>query len=219
MRSEALQLAEQTPNLLDVVAVLDFAERDQLIDVVNMYFFTPPEPLLLDVASVLNEAYAQHEPLQKLLDSHRLLALGRSPLSQRLSVLRSLASLDESSPHWDLDVREMERARLRELESDSRSAVQRQDATALKTLLGEAQAEGWREDVPASLLRDLKSRVNQVVRRNARQRMEQLNAELYSAFSALDPDRARPLRDEWNQKQKIVQAPSSEPVFEQVAPI
>jgi len=77
LRSEALHLAEAAPNLLDVVAVLDFAERDQLLEVVAMYFFTPPEPLLLDVASALNEAYAQHEPLQKLLDSHRLLALGR----------------------------------------------------------------------------------------------------------------------------------------------
>ena len=155
LRSEALHLAEATPNLLDVIAVLDFAERDQLIEVVGMYFFTPPEPLLLDVASALNEAYAQHEPLQKLLESHRLLALGRSPLPQRLSVLRSLAALDEASPHWDLDVREMERARLRELEADSRSAAQRGDAAALKTLLGEVQAADWRETVPASLLRDL----------------------------------------------------------------
>ena len=81
LRSEALHLAEAKPNLLEAVAILDFPERDDLIEVVNLCFLQPPEPLLVDVASGLNSAYAEAEPLQKLLDSHRLLALGRAPLA------------------------------------------------------------------------------------------------------------------------------------------
>ena len=168
LRSEALHLAEAAPNLLDVVAILDFAERDQLLEVVSMYFFTPPEPLLLDVASALNEAYAQHEPLQKLLDSHRLLALGRSPLSQRLPILRSLAQLDAASPHWEADVRDMERARLSEMEAESRTAAARGDVATLTLLLSETQNEDWYETIPASLLKNIKSRASQTVRGNAR---------------------------------------------------
>ena len=71
LRSEALHLAEATPNLLDAVAVLDFAERSELLDLIAMYFMTPPEPLLLEVATALNVAYAEHAPLEKLLDMHR----------------------------------------------------------------------------------------------------------------------------------------------------
>ena len=219
LRSEALHLAEAAPNLLDVVAVLDFAERDQLLEVVAMYFFTPPEPLLLDVASALNEAYAQHEPLQKLLDSHRLLALGRSPLSQRITILRSLAKLDTASPHWEADVRDMERARLSEMDAESRTAAARGDVATLKSLLGETQNEDWYETIPASLLKNIKSRGSQTVRGNARGRMEELEPELYAAYSALDVARARTLRDEWNQKQQTVQLAQSDPLWEQVAPI
>ena len=219
LRSEALHLAEAAPNLLDVVAILDFAELDQLLEVVSMYFLAPPEPLLLDVASALNEAYAQHEPLQKLLDSHRLLALGRSPLSQRITILRSLAQLDAESPHWEADVRDMERARLSEMDAESRTAAARGDVATLKLLWAETQDENWYETVPASLLKTIKSRSGQTVRGNARERMAELEPELYAAYSALDVVRARPLRDEWNQKQQTVQLAKNDPLREQVAPI
>lgn len=219
LRSEALHLADAAPNLLDAVAVLDFPERQQLLDVLSMYFLAPPEPLLLEVASALNEAYAQHEPLQKLLDSHRLLALGRSPLAERLPVLRSLAKLDEASPHWEVDVREMERARLREMDAESRAAMKCGDAATLKSLLGEAQTEGWREPVPAPFLRELKVRAGQASRARAVQRIKELNVKLHEAFAALDVSAARPLRDEWSQKQQIAQVSETDPLWEHVAPV
>ena len=46
LRSEALHLAEARPNLLDTVATLDFLERAELIDIVNLYMMPIPEPLL-----------------------------------------------------------------------------------------------------------------------------------------------------------------------------
>ncbi len=219
LRSEALHLAEAKPNLLDVVAVLDFAEREELIDLVSMYFLTPPEPLLLEVATALNEAYAEHAPLHKLLDLHRVLAVGRAPLADRLIVLRDLADLDVASAHWEADVREMERARFAELDAESLEAMKSGNGTALKLFVAEIQAYGWRESIPSVLERNLKSRANQAVRGNARLRMKELSEQLYSAFSALDPVAARPLREEWIQKVQIAQANDSEPLCAEVAPI
>ena len=219
LRSEALHLAEATPNLLDAVAVLDFAERSELLDLIAMYFMTPPEPLLLEVATALNVAYAEHAPLEKLLDMHRLLSLGRSPLNQRLTVLRSLAELDSASPHWEMDIREMERARFRELDAESAAASKSGTSAVSKSLVGEIQAEGWREPIPAALTRDVKSRANQTIRSNARQRMQELNEQLYAAFSALDPATARPLREEWKQAQRLVQVDKDDPLYDQMAPI
>ncbi|MEI8020635.1 MAG: hypothetical protein WCH39_20700, partial [Schlesneria sp.] len=219
LRSEALHLAEAAPNLLDVVAILDFAERGELLDLIGMYFMTPPEPLLLEVATALNVAYAENAPLEKLLDMHRLLALGRSPLSQRLSVLRSLAELDSASSHWEMDIREMERARFYELDAESAAAAKSGNSAALKALVGEIQAKGWREPIPASVSRDVKSRANQTVRGNARQRMQELNEQLYAAFSALDAATARPLREEWKQAQRLVQVDKDDPLFDQTVPI
>lgn len=219
LRSEALHLAEAKPNLLDTVAILDFPERDDLIEVVNLCFLQPPEPLLVDVASSLNAAYAEQEPLQKLLDRHRLLALGRGPLVQRLTVLRSLLELDPTSAHWESDVAEMERARLREIEAASLSAAKSGDAATLKSLLSEAQAPSWQEAVPPTLIRDLKGRMNQTMKAAAKRRLGELADELHSAFSALDATTARPLRDEWNQLQDIAGLNKNDPVVEQVEPI
>ena len=219
LRSEALHLAQAEPNLLDAIAVLDFPEREELLEVVNMYFLAEPEPLLLDVATALNAAYAEHAPLEKLLDVHRVLALGRAPLPHRLSVLKMLAGLDEDSPHWEVDIREMERARFREIEQESRVAEKSQDGATLKMLIGEIQAEGWRETIPPALVKDVKTRASQTARGNARGRLQELSELLYSAFSALDANAARPLRDEWDRAQRIVQLDPHDPLAEQVGPI
>ena len=219
LRSEALHLAESKPNLLDAVAILDFPERNELNDIVSLYFMTPPEPLLIDVATALNEAYAEHEPLEKLLDIHRLLALGRAPLAQRLSVLRSLADLDTLSPHWDQDIREMERARFRELEAESVAATKSGNAEALNTLVSEIRMLEWREAIPASLSRNLKARATHAVRGNARQRMEELSEQLFAAFSALDVSTAQPLREEWKQNRRLVQVDENDPLVERVKPV
>lgn len=219
LRSEALHLAEAAPNLLDAVAVLDFPERAEMLELIGMYLLSPPEPLLLEVATALNIAYAEHAPLEKTLNRHRLLALERAPLVERLAVLRTLADLDSGSPHWDLDLREMERARFREFDSETASAAKSADAAALKRLFAEAKDSDWREPFPEKLLRDVKARTSQTIRGNARQQMQVLSEKLYAAFSALDAEAARPLRDEWNQAQRIVQLVPQDPLSDQVAPI
>ncbi|MEQ1935689.1 MAG: hypothetical protein ABL962_17670, partial [Fimbriimonadaceae bacterium] len=184
LRSEALHLADASPNLLEVVAILDFPEREQLIEICAAHAIAKPEPLMVDVAGALNEAYATQEPLTALLDQHRLLALARSSLPQRLNVLRSLAELDATSPHWEADVREMERARFAEIDATCRAASAKGEVGVLKSLLGELTSATWRESPPANLLRDLKVRGNAVVRTGARQRLEDLAPQLYQAMSA-----------------------------------
>lgn len=219
LRSEALHLADASPNLMDVVAVLDFPEREQLIEICAAHALSKPEPLMVDVAGALNEAYATQEPLIALLDQHRLLALARSSLPQRLNVLRSLAELDANSPHWESDVREMERARFGEIDATCRTASAKGEVGVLKSLLGELSSSKWLETPPANLLRDLKVRSNQVIRTGARQRLEDLAPKLYEALSALDLTTARSLRDQWTEAVKAAQLPKSDELAEQVAPV
>jgi len=219
LRSEALHLADANPNLLDAVAILDFPERQDLIDLLNMYFLKPPEPLLLDVAAGLNAAYAEHEPLERLLNLHRLLAVGRAPLPQRLKVLRSLAELDASSFHWADDVREMERARIQELSAQIQTAARAGQTEVLKAITAELQSPDWYEEVPVAFLRDVRTRATQSIRDSARLRMAEINEHLHAAFSALDTTAARKLRTEWQEKQQIIRATDSDPLCEQVRPI
>lgn len=145
--------------------------------------------------------------------------MARSPLPQRLNVLRSLAETDAGSPHWESDVREMERARFGEIDATCRAASARGEVGVLKSLLGELTATAWRETPPSNLLRDLKVRGSQVVRTGARQKLEDLAPQLYQAMSALDLATARTLRDEWQAAIKSAQLPKTDTLAEQVAPV
>ncbi len=219
LRSEAIHIAEQTPPLLDVIATLDFPERSQLLDVVDMYFHEPPEPLLLEIATSLNEAYALQAPLQKVLDQHRLFALARRPLRDRLGVLRQLADQDPATPHWEDDLLLMERARHDEMDAESRAAVATGNASALQELAEEARNSPWRAEFPAALLKLIKSRSSQATRRLASGRLEGLAGELHAAFSALDVAEARRCRDEWLQLSKQAKLGVDDPLVADVAPV
>ena len=94
LRSEAIQQAEMEPNLLDIVATLDFPEREIWTQFASQYGIVSPAPLPLDIAAELNEAYAIEQPLGALLARHRLLALARSPLRLRMATLREIAETD-----------------------------------------------------------------------------------------------------------------------------
>lgn len=217
--SEALHLAEASPNLMDAVAVLAFPELEQFLDVICLYSLPPPEPLMLDVAGALNEAYAQHQPLQKLLDLHRLLAMARAPLPQRLVVLRSLAELDATSPHWEIDILQLERVRVQELVSAARLAAKQGRVAELKALIAEVESQEWYEKVPTEVAREVKSLANQVHRGGARQRIEELSDELFAAFSELNATKARTLREEWNRNIKSAQIATNHLSVDRVAPV
>ncbi len=219
LRSEALHLADATPNLLDLLGTLDFPERDELVQILERHNQAKPEPLLVDVAGSLNEAYAIHEPLAALLCQHRLFALARSPFPQRLGVLRSLAELDSESPHWDSDIREMEQARFVEIESTCRTASAKGDLGVLKLLMNELTTTPWRQTPPAKLVRDLKLRGGQVKRTGARQLLDELAPQLHDAFSALDLVTARELRDQWVDAIAAAQLPKTDELSEHVAPV
>ena len=105
LRSEAIQQCESEPNLLSLVATLDFPEFPSWTALLQSNGLAPPNALLVEVAADLNEAYAQEQPLLSVLRRHRLLALSRGPLRERISNLRRFAKLDTNNPVWQDDVR------------------------------------------------------------------------------------------------------------------
>ncbi len=188
LRAEAIQLADADPNLLDSYATIDFPERADWDGIVSMYQLPAAEPLLSDVAQDLNEAYSLQQPLEKLLDRHRLLALCRGPLVQRLSVVRKLADADPGSRFWEEDVREFEEARCNEIEGEARAAAAANDEAALASLMSEVSSGVWLRPPPASIVQLLKKLM-----------MHVLADQLQAAFASRNLDRARTLRDQWNE--------------------
>ncbi len=67
LRTEALHLADESPNLLDLVAALDLPDPQAWADFCQNNSLPVPPPLQLDRAAQLNDAYAQDQPLEHLL--------------------------------------------------------------------------------------------------------------------------------------------------------
>lgn len=179
LRAEAIHLAEESPPLLELISVLDFAEAPQWANVCAMYELQRPVPLLIELAQELNEAYAAVEPARPLLDLHRRLALEHAPLAERIAVMRELAKLDPASAFWDEDFRLFESTRLKQIRNELPIAAKNKDRKSLDALMAEISAEGWRVEVPA----DLKTAV---VRAHAAARQDHAVTQIQDALPQLD---------------------------------
>jgi hypothetical protein len=198
LRSEAIQLCEIEPNLLDVVASLDFPEREQWQAVARRYGIAPPPRLLVEVAAELNEAYALEQPLAALLQQHRLLALARGPLRQRIAVLRQLAEVDSHNRVWQEDLLLLERERVKQLHQEAHEAAETSDLSRLSGLLDELQKGPWLELPPPAILQSMTSACDRLRLQKAIADLERVEIELDAAFSAKDVEAARRLRDSWH---------------------
>lgn len=220
LRAEAVQLAEAEPPVTELVTELDLAELQPAWDEICMAYDLPKaEPLRLELAEAINEAYAELEPLNALLSRHRRLALARAPLPWRIDVLRQLAVADSQTTFWEDDLRAYERARLREVEQESREAAKAGDTGRLQAIIEELTGSDWRERPGADLLRRVRSLGGQVTRQTARQELEAFEPALHAVFAALDLPAARLMRDRWLEAAGRAKLADGDPLAERVAPI
>lgn len=218
LRSEAIQLCDIEPNLLDVMATLDFPDRGAIGPILKRAGIQPPPALQVDVASELNEAYAQQEPLEAMLGQHRLLAIARAPLALRLKTLRRLAALDPNTPVWCEDLAEFESERLKEIQKEADPLVRRGDLPAIKGLVDELKRPGWRDPAAGVLLKSLSKSAESLSNVDTRKALERLAEEMNIAFSELDITKARTIRDQWEVYADLYSISPNDPLVEQVAP-
>lgn len=218
LRTEALQAAEVPPNLLEAVALLDFAERDQWADYVVQFGLPPPPELLLEIAADVNEAYSVEAPLVQLMRRHRLHALARSPLRRRIAVMRQIARLDRQNPIWESDLRTFEKARLGELPAEVAAAVKRGDLNALSRLEQEVKSPQWCEPPSPALIQHITETHTRLRARQARAQLVELEKQLTQAYSSLDVEAARRLREQWNARAALAGMAPDDPLVELVTP-
>jgi hypothetical protein len=216
-RTEAIHFAQAEPPLLDVIALLDFPERphwDQFVASCNL----PQAPQLrLPTAEALNRAYAEVQPLEDLLRRHRLLALSRASLGERLAVLRQLAQLDPTNPVWDQDIAEFEAVRLRQIQAAADEARLRGDLRALPALYQELTAPGWKTPPAPAVVQTVFGLLQQETARQGQVALQQLAAQLHEAFGSRDEGRVRALLEQWHQQAAQAGLPPHDPLNRQAA--
>ena len=219
LRSEAIQLAEHEPDLLDVVAVVDFPERDEWVAFLAQNGVKTPDPLLSEVAEQLNEAYAAEEPLQRLMVQHRTLALSLAPLPRRLGVMRQLRELDPMSNFWEEDIRTFENVRLQEIVSAADKAAKARNSKALQDLSEELRETPWFIKPNKKVWALVEQHGKQAFASRAMDRLSEISNELNDAFQSLDLGQARRLRGQWNQLAEKIELSYEDPLYDSVGPV
>jgi hypothetical protein len=199
MRTEAVHLADLQPVLLVAVAALDLPEWAKWTQVCTAYSMKSPPRLLIEAAQELNEAYAAEQPLVPLLERHRVLALGRAPIRERLAVIQQLAAMDPATVLWEEDLKTFGAARLREIRREAAVAYRSADIDQLTRLADEVAAGTWEGGVPNDVNATLRSATVSLARRNGVESLRALLPELEAAHGAMAFDEAWSLLERWQQ--------------------
>ena len=190
LRSEAIQEAELEPNLFDVVAELDFPEWNDWRAYVVANGFSPQPDLLLDIAAALNEAYTANQPLEKLLRRHRVYALARGDLAERVKILRAIAKVDSDNPIWQQDLKAYEKARCTQIEREFQASVKRGSFSEIKRLHQEISGPTWSSAPNQSLAKKIEREYRNMISTNAMGRLVELEQSINRAYSAFDVENA-----------------------------
>ncbi len=196
LRSEALQICS-SENLLDILSVLDFPESENWIEYLSQLGERTPH-LLVELGAELAEAYEAEAPLHALMRNHRLLALARSPLPTRISVMRRIAEVDRSNPIWPEDIRTFERVRLEQLGSHIAKAYSSEDTDQLRELVSELSDPAWLEPPPRALLQHAENALRTLQATEVRSALEALLQELKLAYELHDVERGQDIRARWH---------------------
>ncbi|MGC3971093.1 MAG: hypothetical protein QM775_28285 [Pirellulales bacterium] len=195
--SEAVQLSQASPDLLELVVLLDIPEREALEQVsISQKIQTPPS-LNMATFRAIEQAYLKLQPLEELLKHHRLLALARAPLTARRKVLQQIAERDHDNPIWKQDLVFWEKELLKQLQEK----LKRNDFLNSPDLVleqAEALHDGsWLAQPPPKLLSELEKAERVAEQVKARQAFMQMKDKIQDAFHVSDRKRITQLREEW----------------------
>ena len=218
LRSEALQLAEEEPNLLDTVASLDFPELPTWTEMLTGWGMAPPPPLLIELAADINQAYADQQPLESLLKQHRLFALARAPLAARIHTLRKINETDDSNAAWEADLALLEKARLKEIGHAAETISKGKNLSKLTSIVTELSSDQWTVTVPTSLATRVKGLQESLASQLAQDELVYVEVNLNAAHMALDIDAARKAHSRWVELAQTAKLSPDHPLAQQAAP-
>jgi hypothetical protein len=213
LRSEAIQLAEQEPNLLETFGLLDFPELPSWRQMLVNWGMAEPPSLLVELAGDLNRAYAEHQPIEALLRRHRLLALARAPLAARIMHLRRLIAADPDNDAWQTDLEALEGARIGQIEGDLKTAIRTNSLPHLTALYMETKNGDWSKPLPNGLAQRIEGYYRRAAAVVARQQLEVLDQQMNDSHMAFDVYRGREIREEWSKVLPVAMLAADDPLL------
>lgn len=194
LRTQALQLAETEPDLLELVATLGFPEFAAWQELSATYGLERLSPLRSDVAKALSEAYELERKLDPLIRQHRRLSIAQAPVKDRLPIMRQIAAIDVMAPYWRTDVAEFERHRANELLGLARAVRHSAEPGDLRQMIEEFEAEHWQGEVPRELALEYAGLARYLHERST---FPELAGQIVAALQRREVPRLEELRQRW----------------------
>lgn len=180
--AEARHLADCQPKLTQLVKALQFPESSAWNDTCVRLGLPLAPVLLTEHVDELQKALAAEQTLRPLLARHRVLALAKSPVAERLSVVRLLVKHDGQSACWIEEAQRLESVRLQEIQAAVVRAEKAGDVETLTRIHDELTTQTWQTEVSSELLERLQPLANERHRAAATTEMTAL------ATALLTPD-------------------------------
>jgi hypothetical protein len=205
--AESLHACEAEPNVLECVAELDAVDRaiDAWRPTLEELGIRCPERLQADAAADLNAAYDVNHQLAHLMKTHRLLAIARGSLEDRVATLRAIAHLNPENPVWLEDLAEYEHECKAELEAEL-TRLARTDAAEVteavvaraRRIVKELADPVWQEPLPVQRVPQTpKNALSRLRADLALQELESLTGMLAAAHAEGDVEQAESLCERW----------------------
>ena len=186
LRDDALKQMGGDAEVLTVFERVDFPERADWCELLEIYGIASPPKLNMDAATKVNQTFAILGDLQGLLKNHRILALARAPLASRLSVLYALFQKDMTNPIWELDLNEFRKVRVQQMAREVERAIQAEDYPQIQALTTELESPVLGNSVDPKILASTRTALATQSKREWMQRVQTACGNLQAAYAEFD---------------------------------
>lgn len=219
LRSEAIQRANQKPNLLEASAYLDFAELQEWLDILQLLGLKSPTLLDVDGSEQVREAFYDEQPLEALLKRQRQLAIGKAPLAWRLKVLRAIRRTDNANSVWAEDQEQWEIYRLKQIPRElDRAENVSPDLERCTLLAEELESDEWIVKPETRLIERARQAANRLLEEKQLRELESIVDPFYAAFSDLDVAEGKRYYAEWMRISKAMSSAPAPEIRDKVEP-
>ncbi len=145
--SEAMRIADEQPQLLDLCATLAFAQYPVWRELCRSKGWDLPPELDEDAVSRIQTLFEGNSAVESLNDLHRR-AVRRHDDALRMSCLRRLVDVDKrNSVQWRQDLAVLESRAMNSLLLRIKEAKARGETSAIENVISEFSAEKWRNPI------------------------------------------------------------------------
>lgn len=217
-RGKAMQLARQSPDLQEAVSAMQIEEMGAWLSICESLGMAVVAPFRTELAEgLVTELYADSTEMNELLQTYRRLSLARSPMSDRLRILRTLykANPDE----WVDDVQAFETARMEQLARAAERGAKEGDLASLESVLAELKSGQWVDPPKSRFVKAVASRAMPHRQRSANEEYRGLLEKARDAHAAMDEGKCRQLAQRWSSVKERTGVSPESGLAQEFAPI